>query len=270
MAKGRQRVLVVTGGHRFDRPAFDALWNSLPGIDWTEAKHPAAQACLSPEGTAEFGCIVFYDIPGIRFLRHGAPEFEAPSPALQAGFEGLIATGKPLLFLHHAMAGWPTWDRYAEIIGARFFYQTGAYKGRAQGDSGYCPDARYTARPVAAHPVTQGLEGGFDLCDELYSFQLLEPEIIPLLAIQHKESNISYLSAAAALRGQAALTGAQNGTNLIAWARRVGRAPVVVIQPGDTAQTFANPGYRHLIGNALHWLPSADAATWAAEQESPA
>jgi len=37
----------------------------------------------------------------------------------------------------------------------------------------------------------------------------------------------------------------------------------VVVQPGDSAQTFGLPGYRRLLGNALEWVSSAEARSWA-------
>jgi type 1 glutamine amidotransferase len=268
MGAQRHRVLVVTGGHPYDKAEFSALWDSQPDIDWTGAKHPLAQDVLSPAGAAGFDALVFHDIPGIRFRKGALSENLTPPLAFRAGFNGLIASGKPMLFLHHAMAGWPAWDRYAEVIGARFFYQPGTYRGTAHPDSAYCPDAAYIARPVATHPVTEGLEDGLTLVDELYDIQLLEPEIIPLLAADYDFSNNFFLSAAAALRGAHETRNATTVFPLVAWARRVGGAPIVVIQPGDSARTFANLGYRRLICNALRWLVSPDAALWA--KETPA
>jgi hypothetical protein len=270
MTTRRLRVLVVTGGHAFDRDAFGAMWNSLPDVDWAEAKHPGAQAILTPGASAEFDAIAFHDIPGIRFHKGAAPEMQAPSAALRAGFAGMIAAGKPMLFLHHAMAGWPAWDAYAQVIGARFLYQPGSYDGLPLPCSGYLPQARYTAMPALPHPVTKGLEDGLALVDELYHFQLLEPDILPLLVADHDFSGNSFFSAASALRGRPAAHAGAAGCPIVAWARRAGRAPVIVVQPGDNAATFANPGYRRLISNALHWLVSTDAAAWAQRQETPA
>jgi len=270
MAAGRPRILVVTGGHRFDAAAFSALWDNLPGVDWQQARHPEAQALLSPDGAADFAALVFYDIPGIRFRSPGPPELLHPPKALQDGFAGLIAAGKPMLFLHHSMAGWPLWDDYARLVGARFFYEPGQFAGKAHPASGFRGDVAYTARAVGAHPVTNGLEDGLTLVDELYLFQLLDPDILPILRADHHFSNKDFHSAAAALRGaQAAASSALNpgATDLVAWARAAGCAPVVAIQPGDGAETFANPGYRRLIANTIGWLTSPEAARWAAAED---
>ena len=53
-------------------------------------------------------------------------------------------------------------------------------------------------------------------------------------------------------------------SDLIGWAKSAGGSPVVYLQPGDGPDTFAHPGYRRLVGNALAWVSSADARSWAA------
>jgi hypothetical protein len=262
------RLLVVTGGHPFDAGAFAALWAALP-CRAEIVKHPAAAAYLSPEGAAGYDAIVFHDLPGLRFRADRPPEVLQPSAALRAGFAGLLAAGKPMLFLHHAIAGWPGWDDYAAAIGARFLYTPGAYRGQALPVSGYAGPVAYEARVLTEHPVTSGLKEGLSLCDELYLFQLIEADNLPLLAANYDFSDICFHSAAAALRGAPDdRTGWAHppGCPLIAWARAAGRAPVVVIQPGDRAETLADAGYRRLVGNALAWLAAPEAAAWAARK----
>ena len=33
----------------------------------------------------------------------------------------LLTAGKGMVFLHHAIAGWPLWPEYGEVIGDAFF-----------------------------------------------------------------------------------------------------------------------------------------------------
>lgn len=263
------RLLVVTGGHPFDADAFAALWAALP-CHAEVVKHPAAATYLSPEGAVGYDAIVFHDLPGLRFCGDAPPEVQEPPAELRAGFAGLLAAGKPMLFLHHALAGWPGWDDYAAAMGARFLYAPGSYRGRALPVSGYAGPVAYEAHASGVHPVTAGLERGLSLRDELYLFQLLEPDILPLMAVEYDFSDNRFQSAAAALRGVPEdRTGWAHppGCPLIVWARAAGRAPVVVIQPGDRAETLADTGYRRLVGNALAWLTSAEAAAWAIRQD---
>ena len=169
----RVRLLVVTKGHPYDRAAFCDLFDAMKGISWTHIEQPAAAEYLGAGGGRSHDLILFYDVPGIQFRTPKPPDLVAPPEAFKQGFRALLAEGKPMLFLHHAIAGWPLWDEYAEAIGARFFYQPGTYKGRAHPDSGYLFPATYRALPVEPHPVTAGLEDGFELTDELYLFEML-------------------------------------------------------------------------------------------------
>ncbi len=261
-------VLVSTKGHPFDTKAFRKLFDSLRGMTWTHVEQPATVALLSPAGCADFGAIVFYDVPGLQFRTPDPPDLIDPPEAMKAGFEALLNAGKPMIFLHHAMAGWPTWDRYAETIGARFFYQPGSYKGRHYPDSGYLFPVTYRAKVLGDHPVTLGLGDGFDVTDELYLFEILEDgeDLVPLLAADHAFAKDQFYSARNAL--EARMWTRDNwdhgpGTALIAWAKRSGNSPTVTIQMGNDGATFANEGFRTLLRNAVDWVTSEEAARWA-------
>ena len=264
-------LLVATKGHPYDKAAFAGLFDRLKGFTWTHVEQPAAARLLHPGAAADFAAIVYYDVPGIAFRTPRPPRLIEPTTAMKEGFEALLESGKPLVFLHHAIAGWPTWDRYAEVIGARFFYQPGTYRGRSYPDSGYLFPVRYEAEVVAAHPVTQGLPDRFAVDDELYLLQLLEPDVVPLLRARFDFGSGNFYSAAEALAGRMRSREGWShppGTDLIAWARRVGRSPVVVIQCGNDGQTFANPAFERLVANAVAWVTGPDAARWAAGEGS--
>lgn len=262
-------LLVATKGHPFDKQSFFGMFDAMRGLAWTHVEQPAAAHFLEPTAAREFAAIVFYDIPGIQFRTPRPPSLVEPSEQTKAGFEALLEAGKPLLFLHHAVAGWPTWDRYAEAIGARFFYRKGRYKGREYADSGYVFPVTYRAEAVGSHPVLSGLQDGFDLTDELYLFPLLEDDVVPLLRARYAFVQENFHSAANALEGRMWTSDGwrhEEGTDLIAWARRVGNSPVVYVQAGNDGQTFRNPAYAKLIRNAIDWLTGPEAAGWAREK----
>lgn len=261
-------VLVSTKGHPFDTGAFFEMFNAMRGMTWTHVEQPATAALLSPEGCADFGALVFYDVPGIQFKTPKPPALVEPTEDMKSGFRALLERGKPMVFLHHAVAGWPTWDEYAEAIGARFFYQPGTYKGRSYPDSGYVFPATYRAEPQCEHPVLAELDGGFELTDELYLFDILEDDIVPLLAADHDFTQGSFYSAANALEARMWTRDGWDhapGTNLIAWAKRSGNSPTVTIQCGNDGATFGNENFRKLLRNAIDWVTSEDAARWARE-----
>jgi type 1 glutamine amidotransferase len=261
-----KNLLVATKGHPFDREAFFAMFDAMDGLTWTHVEQPAAAQLFDVEAASPFAAFVLYDVPGIRFRTPRPPAFVDPPERTKVGLEALLDAGKPFVFLHHAVAGWPTWDRYAEVIGARFFYQPGTYKGRSYPDSGYNFPVTYRAEAVGAHPVTAGLEDGFDLTDEPYLFETLDDDIVPLLRARHDFVPENFFSAANALNARMWTRDGWThgtGTDLIAWARRIGNSPIVYIQAGNDGATFGMPAYRKLLRNAVDWVTGSEAAEWA-------
>ncbi|MET0909730.1 MAG: ThuA domain-containing protein, partial [Ilumatobacteraceae bacterium] len=173
------RVAVVTKGHPFDAPAFFAVFDSIPGIRWTHVEHPDALGLVEPARAAEFDVFVMYDMPGIAFTRADPPaEFAPPPPGYAAAFRNLLDDGKGMVFLHHAIAGWPAWPEYAGIVGGRFHYQPAELDGVRYPDSGYRHDVRHVVEVLEpTHPICAGLDASFGLTDELYLFPVLEDRV---------------------------------------------------------------------------------------------
>lgn len=262
-------LLVATKGHPFDKEALFGMFDAMRGLTWTHVEQPAAVTMFNTEAAKDFAAYILYDVPGIQFKTPKPPLLIAPPKAMADGFEALLEAGQPFIFLHHAVAGWPIWDRYAEAIGARFFYQRGTYKGRSFPDSGYNFPVTYRAEPASDHPILNGLEGGFDLTDELYLMELLEDDIVPLLHAKHEFVQGNFHSAANALEARMWTSDGWEhgpGTDLIAWARRVGNSPIVYIQAGNDGATFGNEDYRKLLRNAIDWVTGPEAAEWAREK----
>ena len=275
------RLLVVTGGHPFEREAFLALFDAIAPGRWTHAEHPDAQALLTARGSVDVGVadvdvadvdvdvIVFYDIPGLRFTRSDPPtEMSYPDAATLAGWEALLAAGKGLVFLHHAIAGWPTWHRYAEIVGGRFHYQPGVLAGVAYPDSGYRFDVTHHVQVLdPTHPICAGLGDGFDLTDELYLFPVLADDVVPLLRTTFPMDDPSqFFSADLAIRGRRNTNDGWThpaGSDLVGWVKHAGNSPVAYLQFGDGPQTYADLNFRRVLTNAIGWAASDDAHAWA-------
>jgi uncharacterized protein len=58
-------VLVAVKGHPFDRSAFGAIFDEMPGVAAAIVDQPAAGRLMSPAGMAGFDALVLYDMPGI-------------------------------------------------------------------------------------------------------------------------------------------------------------------------------------------------------------
>ena len=73
----------------------------------------------------------------------------------------LVEAGHGFVFLHHAIAGWPAWPEYGELIGGRFLYLPADVRGERKLDSGYRHDVTHQVSVLAEHPVTAGVPETF-------------------------------------------------------------------------------------------------------------
>lgn len=253
------RVTVLAGGHPYDRPSFTAALDSLD-IDWHLVEHPDAQRVIA-DGAPGSDALLFYDMPGIQFRAGEPPVLVPPPSAVVDGFRGLTESGHPMVFCHHAIASWPAWEGFAELVGGRFHYVPGELRGRAWPDSGYRFDVTQRLTVVdTEHPVTAGLDDSFTLTDETYCYPVFADDVTPLLTTDADLSDATHWSSLRAVTGHREdRTGWSHptGVPLAAWTRTAGRAPVVYVQPGDGPSAYANPNWRRLIANALAWVSSA-------------
>lgn len=265
-------VLVAAKGHPYERDPFMAMFDTLPGIACSLVEQPAVQRLMNPDGMRGFDALVLYDMPGLDFAAPEPPGHVAPDEAFKAGFLALLDQGKGVVALHHAIAGWPAWPEYAELLGGRFLYKPGLLRGAERADSGYRHDVRHRVRVLdPGHPVVAGVPSIFDLTDELYLGEVFEDLVTPLLASDAAFTRDNFYSASRAVAGRMFSNDGwthADGSNLIGWTKRARRSPLVYLQPGDGPATYADPHYRRLIENAIRWVASPEALAWAAESES--
>ena len=265
----RPHVLVVTKGHPFDADAFFAVFDANDDITWTHAEHPEALDLFDPSAMAGYDALVFYDMPGIRFTRADPPtEFTSPPPKYQRNLLALLEQGKGMVFLHHAIAGWPAWDGYADIIGGRFHYQPAELRGVSYPDSGYRFDVTHEVEVLdPTHPICAGLDASFTITDELYLFPVFENAVVPLLRTRFEMSDpTQFYSADLAIRGDRNANHGWThpaGSQLVGWVKHAGRSPIAYLQFGDGPITYADPNYRRVLANAINWVASDDAHAWA-------
>lgn len=213
------RVLVVTGGHDFEREPFFQMFRSFGGITYEEVQHPQAHARLTPEAGRDYDAIVLYDM------------WQPISDEHQQAFVKLLRQGKGLVALHHSLASYQTWDEYRHIIGGRWHTQKWMQNGKEQPASTFQHDVQFKVHIVDnKHPVTKGLQD-FDIRDETYgNFEVL-PKVKPLLTTDEPTSG-----------------------RVIAWAHTYGKSRVVYIQLGHDHYAYENPHYRRLVLQAIRWV----------------
>lgn len=258
----RLNVLVAVKGHPFDRSAFCAIFDGMPGVAAAIVDQPAAARLMTPEGMAGFDALVLYDMPGLDFAAAEPPGYVEPPPALKTGFAALLDAGVPVVALHHAIAGWPAWPEYADWLGGRFLYRPGVLRGRERLDSGYRHDVAYDAVAAApGHPVLEGLPERIPFVDELYLFEVFDDAVTPLLRAEHAFERDGFHSAAHAVAGRMFSNAGWDhppGSDLIGWTRRARASPLVYLQPGDGPATYADTNYRRLLLNAIRWAVAGD------------
>lgn len=261
MAKQAQRrLLVISGGHPYEAEPFDQLIHSLGDWDVSHLVHPEAERAVA-EGAADAAdALLFYDMGGYEFAG-GTVTSRPPSADFRQAIMRRFAAGKGAVAMHHALAGWSDWPEWAEMLGGRFFYQPGEWRGRQVPDSGYRHDVAYEAELAAEHPVTAGLPTTFKVVDELYLAQVDESAIHPLIRARHEFTPGNFYSAAKAVAGEMfSNTGWDHpqGSDLVAWWKQAGPsetggAPLVYLQFGDGPETYGNPHVRRALANALHF-----------------
>ena len=260
-------VLVAVRGHPFDRSAFGRMFEDMTGITATMVDQPAAAQLMSPESMAPYDALLLYDMPGVDFdVATDRPAAISPPQYLRDSFRRLLESGKGVVALHHALAGWPDWDDYGEWLGGRFLYKPGEVRGEHRPDSGYRHDVDHKVNVAADHPVVAGLPSHFALTDELYLAEVFEDDVLPLLRSDHDFIDRNFWSSAAAMEGRMFDNDGWRhppGSNIVGWVKRAIASPLVYLQPGDGPSAYDNPHYRRLVQNAVRWVASDAAKLWA-------
>ena len=256
-------ILVSVKGHPYERDAFAAVFESFEGIRHTFVEQPAAQSFLNPEAAAPWDVLVFYDMPGIDFSSQ-PPELISPPEAMKKGFMDLLSAGKGMVFLHHAIAGWPLWPEYGEVIGGRFFYRPAKDRDADVLDSGHRHDVVHNVSVLdTQHPIAAGLGEGFQLTDELYLYEVFENDITPLLRSDYSFDRDHFYSAYHAVTGKMFCNEDwphPESSSLIGWTKTHDQSRIAYLQPGDGPATYASEHYRRLLENAIRWV-AAEGAT---------
>lgn len=265
-------LLVIARGHPYERDALAAVFDALPGYRWSLVEQPAAALLIASGAcSGRFDAIVCYDMPGVDFSGAVPGSAVPPPPGYVHALQALMEAGQGFVFLHHALAAWPVWEEYAEIVGGRFHYRPARLRGVEWPDSGYRRHVRHTVRVVAEHPVTEGLPARFETCDELYLCPVFEEDVLPLLRSEHDFSDRGFHSALRAITGNPDSNEGWShppGSALLGWAKHHRNSPVVYLQGGDDGEALADPHYRRLVHNAVRWVASEGAREWVQQRRT--
>lgn len=245
---------------------------SLDNVACTMVEQPACRAWLSAR-VGELDAVLLYDMPGLVFTRSEPAVIEEPVPSIVVEtFARLTAAGVGLVVVHHAIAAWPSWPGYADMVGGRYLYSAGDVRGHAYPDSGYRHRVEHTIDVVAQHPITAGLPPTFTLTDELYLCPVFVDDVEPLLRTRANMADVtSFSSTSHALRTRRDGNDGWShpvGSDLVGWMTHCDHSPVVYLQPGDGPSAYEHPMIRRLLGNALVWVASREARDWVEDRRA--
>lgn len=214
----RIRVLLVTGGHDFDRDEFMAMFQAQPDVVVREVVQPEAQKWFDPGKADQYDVMVWYDL------------WQQIDERNRTNLLTLLERGKPLLVLHHAVANYQEWPEALQIIGGRYHLEATADHPASAARNDQTYDVKIADR---VHPIARPLSD-FQLHDEVYNQCEILPEVKPLLTTDHPRSD-----------------------KIIGWTHTYKASPVVYIMPGHGPEAFRHPVYRTLLAQSIRWLAGA-------------
>ena len=214
------RVLVVTGGHGYDKKIFPKVFAGHDDIEVAFSQNKKGRPPLFDDISAwRHDVMVLYNFK------------QRMSARQRANFVKLLERGVGLVVMHHAIAAYPDWVEYPKIIGATYVLKDGVVR-----------DGVKYVRPVwkhhvkmqihvedAKHPITAGLADR-DIVDESYK------------KWTYHKGNHLLLSTDCPLNNKQ-----------IAWTRTYAKARVFFHQLGHGPGIFTDKTYRTIIARGIRW-----------------
>ena len=217
-APEKTSVLVITGGHSFEREPFFKLFGDNAAIVYTAAEHAKGSATAwERDDLTNFSAVVLYDMATTLTDRQ------------KANFLALFERGTGLVVLHHALASFQHWPDYERIIGGRYPVPP---KGQPQVTDAIGYEHGVEVPVTVAdktHPITSALKD-FTIHDEIYWGFRVGADVHPLLTTAHPKSG-----------------------NPLMWTRTEGKSRVVFLQLGHDSFAYNNPGFRELVARSITW-----------------
>jgi len=226
---GKITTAVVTGQHPFDVPRFHHLFRSLPDVD--------AYPQDLDEFVNDWGNVrTRYDVV-LFFNWH----LETP-PANERGWwqkgkmqvlEELGETEQGIVVLHHAVAAFPDWPFWSELVGIphaeRGFRLEDVTPALSFGESIHVEIAD------PEHPITHDLKP-WDFAGETWGGEFFAskpgPDCHVLMTTAHPKMRMKAM----------------------AWTHQFRRARVFYLQPGHDNDSWANPTFRTVLLRGIRWV----------------
>lgn len=209
-------VLVVTGGHPFEREAFFQLFEH-DDIAYKEAVQPRANEMIEKGEADEYDVMVLYDM------------WQPITDAQKKAFVKWLEKGKGLIALHHALASYQEWPEFSNIIGGKFYLSNRTEDGVAYPASTVAFGKDVAVKTNRGHTLTYGIDN-FVITDETYKGYRVAPKANVFLTTDEPSSEPK-----------------------LGWTKMYGKSRVVTIQCGHDSKVYNNPAYGEVIHTAIRW-----------------
>jgi hypothetical protein len=216
-ANGKIKVLVVTGGHGFDRDPFFQVFKENPEVTFTEAKQEKSSEAYDREDLLTHDVVVLYDL------------VQTITDAQKEKFLSLFDKGVGLVVMHHALASYQAWPDFEKVVGGKFFLGPETRNGVTTPKSGTGGGELAIHVASKEHPVTAGMDD-FKLQDEYYNKCRVADGVSLLLTTDNPGNQ-----------------------QQVAWCREHGKSRVLYLMSGHDQRVYNHPSYRRFLANAIRW-----------------
>ena len=209
------KVVVLTGGHGFEREPFFKLFQGYDDIEYVEFQLKDHSEIFEDISEWDYDVIVLYNMT------------QNISPKRQKNFVKLLKKqGVGLVALHHMLGAFQTWPKYRKITGGKYYLKpTEERRG-----STFKHDIDMNVHiEDTSHPITRGMSD-FQIHDEGYKYCSFEKNNHVLFTTNHPDCD-----------------------ETIGWVRNFGEAKVCGIMLGHDSAAYKNPNYRRLVAQAIRW-----------------
>ena len=213
------KVVVVTGGHGFEREPFFKMLDSIEAITYTEKIQKDHSELFEDISGWDYDVIVFYSMT------------QQISEKRRKNFLKLLDRGVGVVALHHTMCSFQEWPEFKKIIGARYYTKDTMEDGVMCKAGSYQHDIDMSIKVMdKQHLITEGIRD-FPIHDEGYKNCWFDRDNHVLLTTNHDASD-----------------------KTVGWTRRYGKAKVCTIQLGHDSNAYENRNYRLLVNRAILWV----------------
>jgi hypothetical protein len=221
MDKNKQKpisVLVVTGGHDFEKQPFAAMFDAMAGVRSSGFELTDDSEVFEDISNWDYDVVVFYNMT------------QNISAKRRANFLALLDRGVGVVALHHSFASFGDWPEYKKIIGVKYYQTETLEDGILRPACTYKHDVQMPVHIADTHhPITAGLHD-FTILDETYKGFSLEPDNHLLLTVEEPTSQKE-----------------------VGWTRLYRKSRICTIQLGHGPDAYNHPVYRKLLYQAIQW-----------------